>query len=670
MRRLKGFVLSSFITGVLMLSAMFVPVSVSKTPVDGVKGTPPGWSDDINLSNDAIYRDNLPQIAVSGNNIHVVWLHNYKEVFYSRSTDCGRSWSVPISLYQYSNVNDPYIAVSGDNIHIAWSTYKVWYCNSTDNGETWDPPKTIFNATGSEAYCGGIWVNGANVHIVSYDYRDGSNPEIYYRRSLDGGITWDNGKGEDWDRRITFGLTVKTELKIRGDSSNISIVWSDERDGDWEVYWMISKDNGFTWEDGLGTPHVGRRLTNDSNDAIDLTLGVNGSHIHIIWSNMSWPGPEYHLYYRNSTDNGATWNTQKYLTGPYSTYPNIDVVDQNLSLVWNDERIDGVHEQLYLKNSSDGGITWSADQRITYNLTKRSFHAKIIVKNGITHIIWDDIYPSTDREVFYKRYPDFPDTTPPSHSNETPPPDTYKDAPGTNVSVHVIDPSGVNESTIQLYINGSQVSHTSTPITDGFNVSWDSGGFEPGIVTCRIVADDNIGNQLDYTWNFTVLALYEIQLHEGWNLISVPHVQVDRAINEVLKDIDGKWDYIQWYDATSGHWKSYATFKPESLNDLFEINRTMAFWINITEPDVNLTVRGLRSTYTEIPLYAGWNFVGYPTETTETVANALWGTGADRVEVYDGMAPYRIKEVGATYVMKPGEGYWVHVPADSVWIVN
>jgi hypothetical protein len=47
----------------------------------------------------------------------------------------------------------------------------------------------------------------------------------------------------------------------------------------------------------------------------------------------------------------------------------------------------------------------------------------------------------------------------------------------------------------------------------------------------------------------------------------------------------------------------------------------------------------------------------------------LWGTGADRVAVYDMASPY-IKEVGSTYVMKPGEGYWVHVPADAVWTVN
>jgi hypothetical protein len=62
--------------------------------------------------------------------------------------------------------------------------------------------------------------------------------------------------------------------------------------------------------------------------------------------------------------------------------------------------------------------------------------------------------------------------------------------------------------------------------------------------------------------------------------------------------------------------------------------------------------------------------VGYPSYTEKTVSDALAGTNADLVEVCDLTDPYQLKEVGAAYVMKPGEGYWVHVPSDTVWIVN
>ena len=52
------------------------------------------------------------------------------------------------------------------------------------------------------------------------------------------------------------------------------------------------------------------------------------------------------------------------------------------------------------------------------------------------------------------------------------------------------------------------------------------------------------------------------------------------------------------------------------------------------------------------------------------IADALWGTGADKIEVFDPAEPYHIREVGPTYLIKPGEGYWIHVPADTTWIIN
>ncbi|MCK4265954.1 MAG: hypothetical protein KAX31_01655, partial [Thermoplasmata archaeon] len=83
------------------------------------------------------------------------------------------------------------------------------------------------------------------------------------------------------------------------------------------------------------------------------------------------------------------------------------------------------------------------------------------------------------------------------------------------------------------------------------------------------------------------------------------------------------------------------------------------------------TVYGYKASITRITLHAGWNLVSYPTlNNTEIVANALWDTGADRVEKFDALAPYRISEVGPNYIMKPGEGYWIHVPADTIWTVD
>ncbi|MCK4758209.1 MAG: N-acetylmuramoyl-L-alanine amidase [Thermoplasmata archaeon] len=165
---------------------------------------------------------------------------------------------------------------------------------------------------------------------------------------------------------------------------------------------------------------------------------------------------------------------------------------------------------------------------------------------------------------------------------------------------------------------------------------------------------------------------YIISLSEGWNLISLPLIQSDESLNSVLQSIDGKWDMILAYDGNdTDHWKTNITIRPDSLNDLSSIDHRIGFWINITQENVNLTVSGIEAESTEIPLYAGWNLVGYPTlNNSVTVSDAFWGTGVTIVEVCNTSAPYDLMEVDPSYIMQPGEGCWVYLASYTIWIVD
>jgi hypothetical protein len=163
---------------------------------------------------------------------------------------------------------------------------------------------------------------------------------------------------------------------------------------------------------------------------------------------------------------------------------------------------------------------------------------------------------------------------------------------------------------------------------------------------------------------------YSISLQQGWNLISVPLIQANESISKVLTSIPSKWDVIQAYNSVEINWKTNATFKPDQLNDLKTLNHSIGFWINITQPGITLTVYGFVPTSTSIPLKAGWNLVGYPSLVQKPISEALAGTGYDSVEGFNASDPYRTSVLPGSYLMKPGEGYWVHVPADSTWVVN
>ena len=168
-------------------------------------------------------------------------------------------------------------------------------------------------------------------------------------------------------------------------------------------------------------------------------------------------------------------------------------------------------------------------------------------------------------------------------------------------------------------------------------------------------------------WNFPLN--FTISLSSGWNLISIPLEQEDTTLITVLSSIAGQYDIVKYYDTTdlNDPWKTYRV--GASTNDLIGIDHKMGFWVHMLNP-ANITVVGDEPVSTDITLYAGWNLVGYPSSFPENVANALWGTGADQVEVCDLAEPGLIKEVEPTYIMQPGEGYWIHVSVDSVWTVN
>ena len=172
---------------------------------------------------------------------------------------------------------------------------------------------------------------------------------------------------------------------------------------------------------------------------------------------------------------------------------------------------------------------------------------------------------------------------------------------------------------------------------------------------------------------------YNIFLHEGWNFVSVPYQLYDMSplnMETVLTTIDGKWDYILYYDSSDPGdiWKTNATFKPWSQNDLTHINHTMGFWINILE-DCTLFSIGekIPPSPVDITLYEGWNMVGYPTDNrTVNISTAFAGIASniDSIEAYNETAEYNMSPVSGDYIMRPGDAYWVKVNTDCVWTVD
>jgi hypothetical protein len=268
----------------------------------------------------------------------------------------------------------------------------------------------------------------------------------------------------------------------------------------------------------------------------------------------------------------------------------------------------------------------------------------------------------------------------PEISNAIPPDGSATEDTTPTISVDVTDPAGVVLGTVRLYVQGYAVMFSSVAIPGGYRLTYTHEvGFALGTtVSCKVRAADEFGYWSNNTWSFTVNSIvsFSVPVHAGWNLMSLPFAQADPSMPQALMDTTGDtvWDRVVRFDPVdrADPWKQYNSAWPPAMNDLTSVGVKGGFWLHVTAVgDGLLDLSGAPPASTAIALRAGWNLVGYPTaNATVTVSTAFAGTGADAVEVYDAAEPYLTRVASAAYVMKPGEGYWVHVPTDAMWVVD
>ena len=309
------------------------------------------WGTDTRLSYSTAHSYD-PSIAISGSIIHVVW-RDYRdmnfEIYYKRSTDAGISWGADTRLTNNTAISMyPSIAVSGSILHVVWqddrdgvNNTEIYYKRSSDSGMNWGADKRLTNNTGNSNNPS-VAVSDSVVHIVWYDHRDGGN-EIYYKRSIDGGVSW------GIDTRLTFNNSG-SETSIAVSDSEVHVVWEDGRNGHNDTYHKRSTDAGVSW--GTDT-----RLRNIPGFTYSYapSVAVSGSDIHVVWVDFRYEQAE--IYYKHSSNYGANWGEDIWVTNdPAASWcPSITTSDSVVHVVWSDNR-DGNYE-IYYRREPIGNST-------------------------------------------------------------------------------------------------------------------------------------------------------------------------------------------------------------------------------------------------------------------------------------------------------------------------
>ncbi len=206
---------------------------------------------------------------------------------------------------------------------------------------------------------------------------------------------------------------------------------------------------------------------------------------------------------------------------------------------------------------------------------------------------------------------------------------------------------------------------------DTYSANLTVGDVDADTYTLTITATDAADNTYTADVDVVVVAeltAFNIDLVEGWNLISSPLIPDDSDIDVVLADITDNVSTVWYYDAATDEWLSYA---PDAPSDLTDIVDGQGYWIEMTA-DATLTISGV-----ELPappdapptydVYAGWNLIGFKSVVAKTATLYLAGDAFDafvRLYGYDAAgAVYTTVLIGGN--LQPGQGYWLAVNADG-----
>jgi hypothetical protein len=259
-------------------------------------------------------------------------------------------------------------------------------------GAGWEPVQRLTWNSGESMRPRAVVNSTGEVHLVWYDSTPG-NSEIYYKKSTDGGGVWTTSQ------RLTYtsGSSIAPEIAVDS-SDRLYVVWEDKTPGNSEIYFKKSTNKGTTWS-------ANQRLTWTSGISMSPSLTVDSSNgLHLVWDEFT--SGNFEIFYKKSTDGGATWSTSKNLSSSAGNSINAAMAVESpdtIHLVWSDFTPGDF--ELYYKKSTNGGSTWSTSKRLTWNSGASVFAAIAADSSGNLHVVWGDDTPGNP-EIYYKKSTD------------------------------------------------------------------------------------------------------------------------------------------------------------------------------------------------------------------------------------------------------------------------
>lgn len=257
-------------------------------------------------------------------NVYVAWYDNrvvsYYHVYVSKSADGGVTFDPEAQVSTQDAMNAyPAMTAYAGRIYIAWreqdlsGLITLWIADSDDFGSTWNPHVLFAGPMNSLSRYLDVAVDTTGgLHAVWYYQDPVGDKQISYAGSDDEGFSWSVPiKVDDYASSSAY-----TAPEIASGPRGLYVVWSDNRNGDQDVFFTDSQDSGMTWGDAIvNNNDVRVDDTDDNADPSDdtstqsypaMALGAFG--VFISWDDFR--SASFYEIYFSSHESGQVLITE------------------------------------------------------------------------------------------------------------------------------------------------------------------------------------------------------------------------------------------------------------------------------------------------------------------------------------------------------------------------
>ncbi len=317
-------------------------------------------------------RQDDPQIVVDpadGRTVYAAFMQgNRSSEYVARSDDFGATWHVVLTEQLERGTDKDILAVRGKHVYLAYHAgFHIYVSASHDRGRTWTLRRPLTNTRqlGESLASGGAVDADGVVHFAWNGVEKPTLPKgpinLYVTTSRDGGRTWSSsivdvsqiatdcacGGWDYWGAQMALAVDGRDRVYVLWNANR-------QRFAPQRLYFARSTDRGATWSrpvDVSGAPR-------GANNVFPAMAARGDGDVRIAWTDDrnghdaggDDPGARWNIYYRSSTDRGASWSEEAVLSAfvrgyaykfrngylqPYGDYFEVDIdADGRTHAIW------------------------------------------------------------------------------------------------------------------------------------------------------------------------------------------------------------------------------------------------------------------------------------------------------------------------------------------------